>query len=162
MYFIFIALIIILDQLTKYLIQANIDLNHTVPIIDGIFHLTYIHNSGAAFNILENKTGLLIFMPLIITIIVLVYLVKKRKTEHWTILLSMSLIAAGGIGNLIDRVAYGYVVDFFDFRIFPIFNIADISVCCGCGLLIIYMFFVEPKLTKERKEFDDRKRNEYI
>ena len=151
MYFIFIALIIILDQFVKYLIQANISLNHTVPIIDGIFHLTYINNSGAAFSIFQNQTKLLIILPLIVTIMVLVYILKKRKTEHWAILLSMSLIAAGGIGNLIDRIAYGHVVDFFDFRVFPIFNVADISVSVGCGLLLIYMFFIEPKFAKIKR-----------
>lgn len=150
MYFIIIAVIIILDQFIKYLIQANIDLNHTIPIIDGVFHITYIQNTGAAFSILQNQTMLLIVMPFIITIIVLFYILKKRKTEHWALLLSMSLIAGGGIGNLIDRIAYGYVVDFFDFRVFPIFNVADISVCVGCGLLVIYMFLLEPKLIKDK------------
>ena len=151
MYFIIIALIIVLDQLIKYLIQANMVLNHTIPIIDGVFHLTYIQNSGAAFSLFQNKTEFLIILPLIVTVIVLIFMTKNRRTEHWTILLSMALIAAGGIGNLIDRIAYGYVVDFFDFRVFPIFNVADISVCIGCGLLLLYMFLVEPKFTKEKK-----------
>lgn len=151
MYFIIIALIVFLDQLIKYLIQVNIDLNHSIPLIDGFFHFTYIQNRGAAFSILQNQTMLLIILPLIVTVIVLIYITKKRKTEHWSILLSMSLISAGGIGNLIDRIAYGYVVDYFDFRVFPIFNIADISVCAGCGLLVIYMFFIEPKFIKDRK-----------
>ena len=64
--------------------------------------------------------------------------------------MSLSLIAAGGIGNLIDRITYGYVVDFFDFRVFPIFNVADISVSVGCGLLLIYMFFIESRFVKEK------------
>lgn len=151
MYFIFIAIIVVLDQLVKYLIQANLDLNQTIPIINGFFHITYIQNTGAAFSILQNQTLLLIFLPLTITLIVLFYITKKRKTEHWVLLLSMTLIAAGGIGNLIDRIAYGFVVDFLDFRVFPIFNVADISVSVGCGLLVIYMFVIEPKLIKDRK-----------
>ena len=151
MYFIIIAFIIILDQYIKYSIQANIALNHSIPIIEDIFHITYIQNSGAAFSILQNQTKFLIIVPLIVTILVIGYIILRRKIDHWTILLSMSFIAAGGIGNLIDRISYGYVVDFFDFRVFPIFNVADISVCIGCGLLLFYMFFVEPRTTKKRK-----------
>lgn len=155
MYFIIIALIVILDQLVKYIVQSRLDLNQTIPILEDVLHLTYIHNNGAAFSILENMTGLLIFLPLVITVIVLVYIAVKRRKEHGLLLLSLALIAAGGIGNLIDRISYGYVVDYIDFRVFPIFNVADISVTCGCGLLIIYMFFVEPRIHKERNKTDE-------
>lgn len=145
MYFIIIAAVVALDQTAKYLIQTNLVLNTSIPLVDGIFHITYIHNYGAAFSIFQNKTGFLIVMQLIVITAVLVYLIKKQKKENWCLLLSLSLIAAGGIGNLIDRAANGYVVDFLDFRIWPIFNVADISVCVGCGLLVLYMFFIEPK-----------------
>jgi len=91
-------------------------------------------------------------MQLIIITAVLLYLIKKQKSEHWCLLLSISLIAAGGVGNLIDRAMKGYVVDFFDLRVWPIFNVADISVCLGCGLLILYMFFIEPKQSKAGKQ----------
>jgi signal peptidase II len=65
---------------------------------------------------------------------------------------SLALILAGGIGNFIDRVRFGYVVDFFDFRIWPIFNVADIAVCCGCGLLVFYVLIWEPRMQKKAKE----------
>lgn len=145
MYFIIIAAVVALDQFAKYMIRTNMALDSSIPLIDGVFHITYIHNSGAAFSIFQNKTGFLIAMQLIVIAVVLVYLIKKQKKEHWCLLLSLSLIAAGGIGNLVDRAANGYVVDFLDFRFWPIFNVADISVCTGCGLLILYMFFIEPK-----------------
>lgn len=148
MYFIIIAFVVVFDQLTKYLIQANLELNSTLPIIDGIFHITYIQNRGAAFSLFQDKTEFLIAMQLIVIAIVLIYLVKKQKKEHWSLLISISLIAAGGIGNLMDRAMNGYVVDFLDIRIWPIFNVADISVCAGCGLLILYMFLIEPKKKK--------------
>ena len=67
-------------------------------------------------------------------------------------LLSLSLIVAGGIGNLIDRAMNGYVIDFLDIRIWPIFNVADISVCVGCGLLVLYMFLIEPKLSDKKQK----------
>lgn len=151
MYFIIIALVVIVDQLAKYLIRTNLVLDSSVPLIDGVFHITYIHNAGAAFSIFQNKTGFLIAMQLIVIAFVMVYLIRKQKKEHWCLLLSLSLIAAGGIGNLIDRAMNGYVVDFLDFRVWPIFNVADISVCVGCGLLILYMFFIEPKKGRGKK-----------
>lgn len=150
MYFIIIAVVVALDQLTKYLIRTNFELNQTIPLIEGIFQITYIQNTGAAFSMLQNKTVFLIVMQLAVIAIVLTYLIKKRKKEHRCLLASLSLIAAGGIGNLIDRSVNGYVVDFLDFRIWPIFNVADISVCVGCGLLVLYMFFIEPKRSKKR------------
>lgn len=152
MYFILIAIVVALDQLVKYLIRSNMVLDSSIPVIDGIFHITYIHNTGAAFSIFQNKTFFLIAMQLIVIVFVLVYLIRKQKKEHWGLLLSLSLIAAGGIGNLIDRAAKGYVVDFLDFRIWPIFNVADISVCVGCGLLLIYMFLIDPKLNKNKAD----------
>lgn len=149
MYFIIIALVVAFDQLTKYLIRLNMDLNHSIPIIDGIFHITYINNSGAAFSLFADKTLFLVTMQLIVIAVALAYLIIKQKKEHWCLLLSISLIAAGGIGNLLDRILKGYVVDFFDFQIWPIFNVADISVCIGCGLLILFVFLIEPKRAKE-------------
>lgn len=151
MFFIIIAVVVALDQLTKYLIQANLELNNSIPLIDGILHLTYIHNSGAAFSMFQNKTGFLITMQLIVITAVLVYLIKRRKKDHWSLLLSLSLIVAGGLGNLIDRAMNGYVIDFLDMRFWPIFNVADISVCVGCGLLVLYMFLIEPKVHRNQQ-----------
>ena len=152
MYFIIIAVIVLLDQLVKYLVQANMELNHTIPIITDFFHITYIHNTGAAFSILAGRTEILILIPTIVTLLLLAYILRRKRQDHWVLLLSLSLIVAGGIGNLIDRLSYGYVVDFLDFRRFPIFNVADIAVSCGCGLLLLYMFFIETKLSKENKD----------
>lgn len=152
MYFIIIAVIVALDQLVKYLIQVNFVLDRSIPLIDGIFHITYIQNSGAAFSLFQNKTGFLITMQLIVITIVSIYLIKRRKKDHWCLLLSLSLIVAGGIGNLIDRAMNGYVIDFLDIRIWPIFNVADISVCVGCGLLVLYMFLIEPKLSRKKQQ----------
>lgn len=150
MYFIIITLIVLVDQLTKYQIRVNLELNASIPVIDDIFHITYIQNRGAAFSLFMDKTEFLIAIQLLIVAAILVYLLKRRKKDHRLLLLSMSLIAAGGIGNLIDRAVNGYVVDFLDFRIWPIFNAADISVCAGCGLLIIFVLLIEPKLSKNK------------
>lgn len=150
MYFIIIAFILIADQGIKYLIRAAMELNQSIPLIDGIFHITYIHNYGAAFSILQNKTVFLIAVQVIVISGILVYLVKKRKTEHPMLLLSLAMIVAGGLGNLIDRAVNGYVVDFLDLRFWPIFNIADISVCVGCGLMVLYVLIIEPKRSRSK------------
>ena len=151
MYFIIIALILVADQLVKYLVQSAMELNQSIPLIDGIFHITYIHNYGAAFSILQNKTVFLIIIQVVVITGILIYLIKKRNTEHSIMLLSLSLIVAGGFGNLIDRILKGYVVDFLDLRVWPIFNVADISVCVGCGLMVLYVLFIEPKLSRSKK-----------
>lgn len=145
-YFLLVVVIIALDQFTKYLIQSNMDLNQTVPVIDGIFHITYIHNYGAAFSILQGQQIFFILVTGVAVLLILLYLNLKRKSGHPCLLLSLACIAGGGIGNLINRITNGYVVDFLDFRVWPIFNVADISVTCGCGLLIIYMFFLEKRV----------------
>ncbi len=143
MYYILILGVILLDQVTKFLVRSSIQLDHTIPLIDGIFHLTYINNYGAAFSILEGKQFLLIGATLIAVIAVMIFIVWKRKLAHPMLLSGLALIAGGGIGNLIDRIWLGYVVDFFDFRIWPVFNVADIAVVSGCLLLLVYVLLVE-------------------
>ena len=154
MYYIAILALIGLDWLTKYWIQTSMALNDTIPVIDGIFHITYIHNYGAAFSILEGKQSFLLIVTGVAMAAILGYMVvtqikkKAQPMELW----SLALILAGGIGNFIDRVRLGYVVDFFDFRIWPIFNVADIAVCCGCGLLTFYVLIWEPRMAKKEQE----------
>ena len=154
MYYIAILALIGLDWLTKYWIQTSMALNDTIPVIDGIFHITYIHNYGAAFSILQGKQSFLLIVTGIAMTAILAYMVigQIKKKAAPMELSSLALILAGGIGNIIDRVRFGYVVDFFDFRIWPIFNVADIAVCCGCGLLVFYVLIWEPRMQKKAKE----------
>ncbi|MGI6731392.1 MAG: signal peptidase II [Anaerovoracaceae bacterium] len=157
MYLILAVIIVIVDQLVKFIVSSGMDLNQTIPIVDNVFHLTYIHNSGAAFNLFEGKTELLIALPLVIIAFILVYVVVKREKEHWLQLLSLALIAGGGMGNLIDRIVHGVVIDYFDFRVFPIFNVADIAVTVGCGLMIIYLMFVDLRVKETRPDEGNNK-----
>ena len=153
MYYIAILALIGLDWLTKHWVQTSMALNDTIPVIDGIFHITYIHNYGAAFSILQGKQGFLLIVTGIAMASIVVYMViAQRKNELTPMgMWSLALILAGGIGNFIDRVRFGYVVDFFDFRVWPIFNVADIAVCCGCGLLVFYVLIWEPRLEKKKE-----------
>lgn len=153
MYYIAILALIGLDWLTKYWIQTSMALNDTIPVIDGIFHITYIHNYGAAFSILEGKQGFLLAVTGAAMAAIAIYMVYAQKKKELTPmgLWSLALILAGGLGNFFDRVRFGYVVDFLDFRVWPIFNVADIAVCCGCGLLVFYVMIWEPRLEKQKK-----------
>ena len=150
-YYIIIAVIVILDQLVKKVVTVHMELNESLPVISDVFHITYIHNTGAAFSLMEGLRVLLIVLPLLVILAALIYIFKKRNKAHPLLLLSLAFVAGGGIGNVVDRAALGYVVDYFDFRVFPIFNIADIFVCVGCGLLVIYMLFIDGKNSKKEK-----------
>ena len=124
-------------------------LYESIPVIQDIFHITYIHNTGAAFSIMEGRISVLILLPLVMIIGAVIFMLIMRKKGHPVLMTAVALIAGGGIGNLIDRIALGYVVDYLDFRVFPIFNLADIAVCVGCGLLIVYVLFIDGKQKNE-------------
>lgn len=143
-----ISLVIIIDQCTKYMVRINFEQGETLPIISDILHLTYVRNLGAAFSIFENIKVVTIIIPLFILLIAITALFFFYKRISRFSRASISLIIAGGMSNLIDRIILGYVTDMIDFRIFPVFNIADISVCVGCMLLIVGMFLPE-KLDKD-------------
>ena len=125
-------------------------LYESIPVLQDIFHITYIHNTGAAFSIMAGQISVLILLPLFMIIAAVVFMLIMRKKGHPLMMISVALIAGGGIGNLIDRIALGYVVDYLDFRVFPIFNLADIAVCVGCGLLVLYVLFFDGKQKNER------------
>lgn len=137
---------ILLDQLTKILIRANFAVGESVPVLGDFFKLTYIRNDGAAFSMLSGAKVFLIVLPLVAIGLAIWYMERHRRGEHFTLPLALSLIIGGGIGNLIDRIAFGEVTDMFDFSIFPpIFNVADIAVCVGCAFLILYVLFFDRK-----------------
>ena len=131
--------IVLLDQLTKYAIKQNFQLNHSIPIINKIFHLTYVTNTGSAFGLFK---GLNLFFILfsIIVIVVIFYYINKRKENEKTMKFAIGLLLGGTIGNLIDRLVYGAVIDFLDFMIWPVFNIADSAVTISVILLVILLW----------------------
>ncbi len=129
------------DRLTKAYIAANMKLGESIPVIEDVFHITYKTNTGAAFSILSGKVPFLIVATLLIIVaLVALILVKKPKSKIFQA--SVALILSGAIGNLVDRVLLGHVVDFLDARFinFPIFNVADICVVCGAALFCLYVF----------------------
>jgi signal peptidase II len=133
MIFIIAAAVIFLDQLTKFIITKSLILNQQISVIKGIFSLTLVHNRGAAFGILKNQVPLFVFTS--IFAVGLIYSELKNKGNRTVYSIALSLILAGALGNLIDRVFFGYVIDFLDFHVWPVFNVADSAITVGAVLL---------------------------
>lgn len=148
-YFLIVIGVILLDHLVKYLIASQMVPGESIPVLPEIFHITYVQNRGAAFSMMEGQWIFLIVLPCAAIVTALIILFWKRKSWSVCMNLSIAFICGGGLGNLIDRIVQGYVVDLFDFRVFPVFNIADIFICVGCGLLLLDV------LRSERKKKDD-------
>ena len=157
LYIIAVLLMIVLDQAVKLWALTSLQAQHTIPLIENMFHLTYVENRGAAFSLFAQFDSRWIFVTLacIITVVILVVLQKKLMQTalgRW----SLVLVAAGALGNAIDRVAHGFVVDLFDFCLigFPVFNVADIFICVGGALFVIYFLF-QHQDEKPEQETDD-------
>ena len=137
-----ILTLVFLDQLTKWLTVLKLKPIHDFPIINNVFHLTYVENRGAAFGILQGKHLFFIIMTIIVMVFIVIYYYKlpSERKYHW-MRLALILVASGAIGNLIDRVRLGYVIDFLYFKLinFPVFNFADICVVVGVGILSIFI-----------------------
>lgn len=145
----FIIAIVLFDQVTKYAVENYLAPIRELPLWNGVFHLTYSRNTGAAFSILRNKQSLLIGITFIVMIFISFYLFKSIQTkEPWQLNLSLAMILGGGIGNLIDRVRLNYVIDFFDFTLinYPIFNIADCFIVVGTVILGYLLVFSDLKI----------------
>ena len=153
-YILIIALLVLADQLVKEAVVANIDLYEKIPVIKGFFNLTYVKNYGAGFSIMQNERFFLIVISAA-AVIALAVMIYRTKKNDFVALFSYILIISGAIGNLIDRVVNGYVVDFLDFIIFgydyPVFNIADSFITIGCFILIIQVF-TESRRAKNKTE----------
>jgi len=142
LHWLFFILIIAADQFTKQLVLKNFTLHQSKAVIEGIFHLTYVRNVGAAFSILQNQRVFFILSTSIVLIGIFWFIITKKYPSK-LVLYSLIFIAGGAIGNFLDRIRLGYVVDFFDFRVFPVFNIADISIVVGAILLGYYYIFID-------------------
>ncbi len=153
---IIIAVLVAIDQLIKLLVIEHLEPIGSLTLIDGFIQLNYAENTGAAFGSFSGKTSLLSVFTLIVIIAGIIYLmVKKRKFDVEYI--CITLILSGGIGNLIDRVFRGFVVDYIEplFIDFAIFNFADILVTCSCIVLavwLIYEIYKESKMEKAKKD----------
>ena len=138
--------VIVFDQLSKQAISKQLLFGQKVNLIDNLISFTKIYNTGAAFSILQKNTLLLILFSLFVTIAITYYFTKRVKLLPPMLALAWGLILGGTVGNLIDRITFGYVIDFIrlDFINFPIFNLADISINLGAILIVLHAFFKVP------------------
>jgi|SRR6056297_2781196 len=134
-----------MDQIIKYYIINNFNYGQSLAIIKGVFHLTYVKNTGAAFGIFKNANNFFIIVSIIIILFLLFYRYYYFKSNIY-INMSIGLIIGGAVGNLIDRILLNHVVDYLDFRIWPVFNLADSAIVVGAGFLIIYIIVTDYEL----------------
>ena len=129
-------LIIILDQITKYIAKSSLELNQSIPIIKNFFHITLTTNTGAGFGLLKDNNSVITFITILILGFILFYYDKLPKKGKERI--SIVLIVSGALSNLFDRIFLGHIIDFIDLRIWPIFNIADSCITIGVIYLVFY------------------------
>ena len=144
------------DQLTKVWAAGPLatTLGGSVPVIPGVFSLTYVENRGMAFGLLQNKKVFFIVLTLAVCAALLWVMVKKRKEMNLWIRIALAFILSGAVGNLIDRAMLGYVRDMLDFCLihFPVFNVADSCICVGAALLVIGVFLLDRQEKKAAAE----------
>jgi len=132
--------ILILDQLTKRAVRANLVYGESCPVIDGFFNLVYVRNDGAAWNILSGHGIILIFISLTVLVLLFVYR-RSFLQEQLSHKILLGLLIGGIAGNLVDRIRFGWVTDFLDFQFgsyhYPSFNVADSAICIAIGLYVL-------------------------
>ena len=150
----FVAVVTAADQLTKFFVVQGIPLHTHVEAIPGLFHLTYVQNTGAAFSALQGMQWLFALIFALFTAAVIWEFSKKRlpftMSERWMI----AAVYAGGLGNMIDRIRLGYVIDMIEveFIRFPVFNVADCFITCGGILLVLHLIFFNREFWKDEKK----------
>lgn len=139
---------VVLDQLTKWLVMTRMVELQEIPIISGFFSLQFVYNPGAAFGMLANQQWFFILVALG-AVGGMLYYMRHPEAQHWRARLALGLLIGGAVGNLIDRVRVGKVVDFLLFYwkdyYFPNFNVADICITVGVGLLVLHLLLTEEK-----------------
>ena len=141
------AFVILIDQISKLLAKRILEPIGDFPIINGVLHLTYVENTGAAFGILKEHRWIFMSVSCVAVLALIVYLAVSRNSIGMLGGVSLAMIIGGGIGNMIDRILSGFVIDFINFELinFAVFNIADSAVCIGAVLLVVYVLFFDKK-----------------
>lgn len=153
--FVATLILVVIDQITKYIALTNLKPIGSMVFIDGFMDFTFVENRGAAFGILSGKIWFFVLVTFIIGIAIIYAFIKMPKTREYNYLrCSFVLVLAGAIGNVIDRMIRGYVVDFFEFTFFdwPVFNVADVYVVVGTILFALIMLFVIKEEPKDKKD----------
>ena len=136
------AMIITCDQLTKYMVRANLQLGEAIPILGKWFRICYVQNTGTAFSMFAGNKMITVVLTSVLIIVCIAYSVKLMREGRRAIPLLLTCIAAGGVSNMIDRLILGFVTDMISCGSFAVFNVADIFITCGCILMMIVILFM--------------------
>jgi signal peptidase II len=150
------AVALALDQWTKYLVASRLELYGSwAPLraLAHVFTIHYVTNTGAAFGLFQNGSLFFVIVAVIVSVVIVLYY-RHLEEGQWLIRLSLGLQLAGALGNLIDRIRVGYVIDFLDFRVWPVFNLADASIVCGV-ILLAYLLLREERQESQKLESAD-------
>lgn len=150
------TLLLALDQFTKWLVVSSLALYEAwmpIPALARIFVIRYVTNTGVAFGLFQNGSVVFVVVSFIVSAIILYYYFKLPDGK-WPVRLSLSLQLAGAVGNLIDRLRLGYVVDFLDFHFWPVFNVADTCIVCGVILLAIILWYEDRHAARSMQPLD--------
>ena len=154
------AVVVALDLILKYLVSAHMAVGQSISLIPGVLRLTYVQNTGAAFGSFSEHRWVFMLLSAVM-IAFLVWFMAAKRGYAGMVYISMALMLGGGIGNMVDRVALGYVIDYVDFCAFPfwtwVFNAADAAICIGVALFAVYLLFFEKKARAAGKKtfFDE-------
>ncbi len=135
MTFLTASIVFILDRVTKMAIIGSMSYGESIKVIPGVFHITFVLNNGTAFGLLKGQNASLSVFSILAIIAISFYVIVKKK-QGMVISLALGLILGGALGNLLDRIRLGHVIDFFDFRVWPVFNVADSCITIGIVLLL--------------------------
>jgi len=166
-YFLIVLFIIVIDQLTKFIAVEYLTKVDTIPLIEDVFHLTYVENRGAAFGILKDHRWVFMVVSSFVILLIVFVVIKYKSNLHAFMLTGLSFALGGGIGNMIDRTVCGFVVDFLDFTLidFPVFNVADMFICVGVGFMLLDILLSKSDLSfldggkKEQRNNDEFESN---
>ena len=136
------AIVIIIDQFTKYLVRANMQPGDRIPVIGDWMSIYYVQNTGTAFSMFRDNQFVTVFLTSVLIIFCIVFIVKEARDGKRLIPVLFTFVAAGGISNMIDRLTLGYVTDMISCGSFAVFNVADIGVTCGCILTMIALLIL--------------------
>ena len=135
-----VTVVVFTDRFSKIYFSKTLALGESWPVIRNILHMTLVHNTGIAFGLFKNQGIVFIIIPIIAIVLLAfnIYYYRSNKEDLSRMyIVAFSLILGGAIGNLIDRITFGYVIDFIDFRIWPVFNVADSAITIGAGIILL-------------------------
>ena len=144
---------LLLDFVTKQSVTLLMNLGDTIPVWEGVFHITYLRNSGAAFSMMQGQFWLF-YLAMALLLVIIVWFWWSEKPRHWMPVVATAIVLAGAIGNTFDRVTDGAVIDMFDARIinFAVFNVADIGITVGCTIFIVWFLFFSGQMSRKGEQ----------